>query len=373
MCNPRAIPVIAALLVSSAAVAIGQTQAPAGTPKFDVSSVKPCKGNFDPGFKGAGGTQSPGRLDLNCQTLRVFITRAYVYYRDGHFNLFRSLPEIDGAPDWIEDRYSITAIPEGIASQDMMNGPMMQTLLEDRFKLKIHRVIKEVPVYELTVAKGGLKLPRFRPGECIPIDWTKVPVVLPPDQKNCINRTTRKGADMIVQLDASSIEAFSKLVLSTRLDRPVIDKTGLTGLFDFHLRVLVCMNMAFHGDFQPLLAKHSKSFSLVDAISVGVDRMQRNFEPMRRQVETWQAQQLTIATAKLIIYRAFIEDETDAPKHLARRVHELYFAPKHEDFQSRTMWSLSNAFTSAFKELDPIPQFKATAKLGPYLERVLGS
>jgi hypothetical protein len=138
------------------------------------------------------------------------------------------------------------------------------------------------------------------------------------------------------------------------------------------VRVLVCMNMAFHGDFQPLLAKHSKSFSLVDAISVGVDRMQRNFEPMRRQVETWRAQQLTSATAKLIIYRAFIEDELDAPKHLARRVHEMYFAPQHEDFQPRTMWSLSNAFTSAFKELDPIPQFKATAKLGPYLERVLG-
>ena len=138
------------------------------------------------------------------------------------------------------------------------------------------------------------------------------------------------------------------------------------------LQALVCMNMAFHGDFQPLLAKHSKSFSLVDAISVGVDRMQRNFEPMRRQVETWRAQQLTSGTAKLIIYRAFIEDELDAPKHLARRVHELYFSPEHEDFQARTMWCLSNAFTSAFKELDPIPQFKATAKLGPYLESVVG-
>jgi hypothetical protein len=74
-----------------------------------------------------------------------------------------------------------------------------------------------------------------------------------------------------------------------------------------------------------------------------------------------------------VIYRAFIENELDAPKHLARRVHELYFSPEHEDFQARTMWSLSNAFTSAFKELDPIPQFKATAKLGPYLEHVLGS
>jgi hypothetical protein len=74
--------------------------------------------------------------------------------------------------------------------------------------------------------------------------------------------------------------------------------------------------------FTPVLAKHSKSFSLIDCISVGVDRMQRNFEPMRKQVE----------------------------------------------FRPRTIWSLSNAFTSPFKELDPIPQFKATAKLGEFLE-----
>jgi hypothetical protein len=46
-------------------------------------------------------------------------------------------------------------------------------------------------------------------------------------------------------------------------------------------RVFVCSNMAFAGDFTPVPAKHSKSFSLIDCISVGVDRMQRNFEPMR--------------------------------------------------------------------------------------------
>jgi hypothetical protein len=72
------------------------------------------------------------------------------------------------------------------------------------------------------------------------------------------------------------------------------------------------------GVFTPVLAKHSKSFSLIDCISVGVDRMQRNFEP------------------------------------------------KYEEFRPRTIWSLSNAFTSAFKELDPIPQFKATAKLAEF-------
>jgi hypothetical protein len=132
----------------------------------------------------------------------------------------------------------------------------------------------------------------------------------------------------------------------------------------------VCHNLAFRGDYSPVLAKHSKHFSLEDALSIGVDRMQRNFEPMRRQVESWRAQQLSAEAAKLTIYRAFIEGDLEVPRHLARRVHELYFNPQHEEFQPRTMWSLSNAFTSAFKELDPIPQFRATAKLGSFLEAV---
>ena len=58
-------------------------------------------------------------------------------------------------------------------------------------------------------------------------------------------------------------------------------------------------------------------------------------------------------------------------KHMARAVHEYYFNSAFhfgDAFAPRTMWSLSNAFTSAFKDLDPIPQFKATAKLGPFLE-----
>jgi hypothetical protein len=68
------------------------------------------------------------------------------------------------------------------------------------------------------------------------------------------------------------------------------------------------------------------------------------------------------------LYRAFVEGELDAPRSLLSPVHQLYFESQHEEFSSRTMWTLSNAFTSAFKELDPIPQFKATAKLGEFLE-----
>jgi hypothetical protein len=96
--------------------------------------------------------------------------------------------------------------------------------------------------------------------------------------------------------------------------------------------------------------------------------MQRNFEPMRKQVETWQRSELTDFTAKVVIHEAFVEGRLEAPKHLARTVHDLYFEPKYEEFQPRTIWSLSNAFISAFKELDPIPQFRATAKLGEFVE-----
>src|SRR5262249_56737952 len=133
-------------------------------------------------------------------------------------------------------------------------------------------------------------------------------------------------------------------------------------------RVFVCSNMAFSGDFQPLLAKHSKSFSLVDAISVGVDRMQRNFEPMRKQVEAWQKSELTDVTAKVAIYEAFVRANWRLPSILPVLCHDFYFEPKYDEFRPRTIWSLSKAFTSAFKELDPIPQFKATAILGEFME-----
>jgi len=109
-------------------------------------------------------------------------------------------------------------------------------------------------------------------------------------------------------------------------------------------RVLVCDNMAFSGDFTPVLAKHSKNLNLIRSLEIGV-------------------------SAKLIIYQAFIEGDIDLPKHLAGPVHNLYFNPEHEEFAPRTMWRLSNAFTSALKQLDPVPQFRATAKLGPFLER----
>jgi hypothetical protein len=78
------------------------------------------------------------------------------------------------------------------------------------------------------------------------------------------------------------------------------------------------------GVFTPVLTNHSKSLSPMDFISVGVDRMQRNSEPMRKQVEAWQRSELTDVTAKLVIYETFVEGKLEAPNtSLARTAHDL--------------------------------------------------
>jgi hypothetical protein len=133
-------------------------------------------------------------------------------------------------------------------------------------------------------------------------------------------------------------------------------------------RVVVCDNMAFKGDFTPVLAKHSKSLNLVDLISVGVDKIQRNFEPLKQQVSDWREYRLETRNAKEIIYDAFLNSKLGLPRNLMPHVHALYFNPEVDDFKPRTLWSLSNAFTSAFKELKPLKQFQVTAKLGDFLE-----
>ncbi len=133
-------------------------------------------------------------------------------------------------------------------------------------------------------------------------------------------------------------------------------------------RVFVCDNMAFSGDFSPLLHKHTRKLELYDAISVAVDRIHRAFEPLKAQVQSMRESVLTEEEVKLLIYRAFLDRNIrGVPRHLMPVVHDLYFKPQHEAFVPRNLWSLSNAFTSAFKKLAPTKQFEATARLGEYL------
>jgi len=132
-------------------------------------------------------------------------------------------------------------------------------------------------------------------------------------------------------------------------------------------RVMVCDNLAFKGDFTPLIAKHSSSFNLIDSLSVGIDRMQRNFEPLQRSVCDWRANILSENDAKLVIYEAFVEGKLAVSPKLMKSVHHHYFEPEIDEFKQATLWSLSNAFTSAFKDLKPFDQYKAAAKLFPFL------
>jgi hypothetical protein len=103
------------------------------------------------------------------------------------------------------------------------------------------------------------------------------------------------------------------------------------------------------GVVTPVLAKHSKSFSLIDCVSVGIDRMQRNFEPMRKQVEAWQSNELTAVTAKVVIYEAFVEGRLEAPKHLARTVlrAEVRGVPSQNDLESVECFHISIQGTRA--------------------------
>jgi hypothetical protein len=55
--------------------------------------------------------------------------------------------------------------------------------------------------------------------------------------------------------------------------------------------------------------------------------MQRNFEPVRKEVEAWRQTELIDVSAKMIIYEAFFESDLEVLKHLARRVHDNYFDP----------------------------------------------
>jgi len=104
------------------------------------------------------------------------IGMAYDRYADGKRNPSPWLVPIEGGPTWIDsDRYTIEAKAEASTSREMMSGPMMQALLEGRLLLRTHRATREVPVYELTVAKGGPKLQVAQEGKCTIFDPSHPP------------------------------------------------------------------------------------------------------------------------------------------------------------------------------------------------------
>jgi hypothetical protein len=135
-------------------------------------------------------------------------------------------------------------------------------------------------------------------------------------------------------------------------------------------RVLVCDNLALFGDYSPVMRKHTKNGELESILAVAIDNMQRNFEPMRRQIAFFRGCDLSDQRAKLIIYDGFLGGAADLPKHLAGVVHQRYFQPEYAEFKPRTLWSLENAFTSALKELEPVARLRAVGRLAPFLSKM---
>jgi uncharacterized protein (TIGR03435 family) len=177
---------------------------------------------------------SPGRLSVHCLPLKIIIVQAYLSYRDGRFNPLGRLVPIEGVKDWLQsDLYTIEAKADGTPTEETMQGPMMQSLLEDRFQLKIHRETREVPVYDLVVARGGPRLQPFD-GSCSSVSDFSQPSHVPGAQ-DCVNRGGASGPNVTRYWRGITIDNLIIGGLTAFSGRPVINKTGITGQFDIHL------------------------------------------------------------------------------------------------------------------------------------------
>ncbi len=209
--------------------AVGSAQR-ATRPQFEVASIKACKDGSP-----ISRSSSPGRAAFGCQTVQTLIQFAYILFADGHLDVSRYSPPIVGGPPWISsDRFQIVAKPEGKASQEMMRGPMLAALLEDRFKLSTHRESREAPIYPLTIAKRGTRL---RPASCTIPDFTSGPVPPPGPRQTPLcgsGRRERNGLNTVWDVYGLNLDGFAHR-LSGAVDRPVVDRTGIAGSFDFHL------------------------------------------------------------------------------------------------------------------------------------------
>ena len=206
---------------------------PVALPRFEVASIKPSV---------AAGLRTvrplPGRLTADAN-VRLLLQSAYTVQSY----------QIAGGPPWIDaDRYELDAKAAGNPSRAQM-FLMLQSLLEGRFQLKIHREARELPVYDLVAARSGLKLRPPQENGCVnpdpdaPMEWAGGRM-LPPEQGQ--KPAARCGTvSVVLQLAGARMQGgklhMADLVrqLSLVLGRTVIDQTGFTERFDVQL------------DFQP--------------------------------------------------------------------------------------------------------------------------
>jgi uncharacterized protein (TIGR03435 family) len=185
--------------------------ASAKLPEWDVVSVKPAQ---LPCSQGSLLKPTPDGIDILCLPVQALVRYAFGINEDSR---------ILGAPSWLKEAfYSIEAKVSGedaAAYAKLSKGQrnlMLQALLADRFNLKAHNETRDLPIYALVVAKGGSKLMQSHPDEAA----------------TAMMRMKGEGE---IDATASSVESLP-MFLTRELDRPVINKTGLTGKYDFTLK-----------------------------------------------------------------------------------------------------------------------------------------
>ena len=252
-----AFPAAIGLLIGVGGVPVLRAQAT--RQKFEVASIHTCGPKVVVPLREGGGLgdigQSPNRVTRECVTVMSLLQGAYVIFADGKNRSPASvqIPPILRAPAWISsDLYTIDAKAEGAPGQPVMLGPMMQSLLEDRFHLKLHQETRSGAGYELTVAKGGSRLKNNNgtcsvdvPSAAIPRDpATGRPVpgfssghVSPPTEPGVpcrLRLNLRNGPNQLFISSATTMDQFCSY-LSRATGHTIVDQTGLTGKFDIRL------------------------------------------------------------------------------------------------------------------------------------------
>jgi uncharacterized protein (TIGR03435 family) len=213
---------------------------PVSAPHFEVASIRLAGKTCDiPLASLPPTTNGTGRFTLPCMSTAGFIAGAYVAFADGLHHSSEQVP-IENAPAWVtSDLYNVQAAAEGNPTRSMMNGPMLRSVLEDRFRLKVHFTTREVPVYALTMSKGASKLKPFKEGSCLPVDFNTIAPRSGAKPAYCQTMVGPRRIDgalvMFVDMEGVTLDELCKR-LSATLDRPVVDKTGQAGLFEVHLR-----------------------------------------------------------------------------------------------------------------------------------------
>jgi uncharacterized protein (TIGR03435 family) len=193
-------------------------------PSFEVASVKPAaptppgKGGFT--VQGGPGSSDPGLATFTNIDLISLVAMAHGIQRH----------QLSG-PDWLGiTRFDITARVRPKTTQDEYRL-MLQNLLTERFQLTLHRTRKELQVYELELAKNGLKLKE------LPVDVAATTQGVRPPPPYSAPPLGYQGPVNVV-LGKASMERLAS-VLSGLLGEPVLDGTGLQGNYEIKFRALV--------------------------------------------------------------------------------------------------------------------------------------